>query len=670
VTTDRPSIVDLLLRAATRRWPADLRAEMLREWSAELTALPSRWRRWRFAISLAFSPAVEEAGQPARTWREELPSIGRGVQHLLLIAGAALLAVFTGEPAQLARTALIATGLDPGLQDFGPPDLGPFDWTANTVSVVALGLTAVAAYAIGRAVGRRTPITWPGPRSALAGPAITAAVTAAAVLWFADYLEDMQVGASGGTLLYTLDTAAGLAVWVIGGVAVTIAVLRRRNSGYRREGWIAAIVGGLLTLEIAAIVAVYRSAGAIGVPTSTAPLWFPLSLLDVDHSGIVFGTVDQGYVPSATIAGAAAGLTRPLLALTGFLIGYAIHARRAVPASRPAPVEPERTPGWVRTATGVVCATGIAGWAYLVGFVTPRALAMDQNGELHLWAQELREYAILLAVLGFAGRLAGRVPVALASVGAYAALVGTDSALDATGTTGPRAVAYALLAAALVTGTGWLLARRIAGPGTGDGSGRRAHATIAVLAALATPGAFVAMDSDPAPAALVVASYTVMVLLWITACTAALGSRRTPLPRLVGALLTGGPAVLLAVYAVDTGRTEPSQYAVMAGTLLVVAVSGLIRWDRSPRRLRTVGVWSALAVVAVPAGVALTYGQLAIALLVGPALMAAAGYGFPADGLPFQPGVVIVGLALGLLLSRVRLAPASDPAFEEALAAT
>ncbi len=58
-----------LLARAARRWPADLRAEMLTEWQAELHAMPGGWRRLRYAASLATSEPHRRPGivlSPAR----------------------------------------------------------------------------------------------------------------------------------------------------------------------------------------------------------------------------------------------------------------------------------------------------------------------------------------------------------------------------------------------------------------------------------------------------------------------------------------------------------------------------------------------------------------------------------------------------------------------------
>jgi hypothetical protein len=58
------------------------------------------------------------------------------------------------------------------------------------------------------------------------------------------------------------------------------------------------------------------------------------------------------------------------------------------------------------------------------------------------------------------------------------------------------------------------------------------------------------------------------------------------------------------------------------------------------------------------------YLALAPALLFGSWLMRGAGYEFPADGLPYLPGALLVGLALAALLVRplTRSRPTSSPA--------
>ncbi|GHJ47186.1 hypothetical protein Cs7R123_45280 [Catellatospora sp. TT07R-123] len=73
------------LTSAARRWPTEMRAEMLAEWRAELHAMPGTARRLRYAASLATSRPHRE---PAIVVRP-----GRNLAHMLLS-----LAVLAGVP--------------------------------------------------------------------------------------------------------------------------------------------------------------------------------------------------------------------------------------------------------------------------------------------------------------------------------------------------------------------------------------------------------------------------------------------------------------------------------------------------------------------------------------------------------------------------------------------
>ena len=65
------------LRTASRRWPAELREELYREWRAELAHLESRpgtaGERLGFALSLLASPPVRDAAGVPRGWHGVLP---------------------------------------------------------------------------------------------------------------------------------------------------------------------------------------------------------------------------------------------------------------------------------------------------------------------------------------------------------------------------------------------------------------------------------------------------------------------------------------------------------------------------------------------------------------------------------------------------------------------
>ncbi|GHJ47215.1 hypothetical protein Cs7R123_45570 [Catellatospora sp. TT07R-123] len=67
-----------LLTAAARRWPQDVREEMLAEWRAELHAMPGTARRLRFAGSLATSRPHREPAvvvRPGRTFAHTVLSL-------------------------------------------------------------------------------------------------------------------------------------------------------------------------------------------------------------------------------------------------------------------------------------------------------------------------------------------------------------------------------------------------------------------------------------------------------------------------------------------------------------------------------------------------------------------------------------------------------------------
>lgn len=70
------SLCRTLLTAAARRWPEDVRDEMLVEWRAELHAMPGTARRLRYAASLATSRPHREPAVVVRP--------GRNVAHTVL----------------------------------------------------------------------------------------------------------------------------------------------------------------------------------------------------------------------------------------------------------------------------------------------------------------------------------------------------------------------------------------------------------------------------------------------------------------------------------------------------------------------------------------------------------------------------------------------------------
>lgn len=75
-------LCDRFLTAAARRWPTELREEMLAEWRAELHAMPGTTRRLRYAASLATSRPHREPAAAARPGRD----LAHTVLSLVLVA--------------------------------------------------------------------------------------------------------------------------------------------------------------------------------------------------------------------------------------------------------------------------------------------------------------------------------------------------------------------------------------------------------------------------------------------------------------------------------------------------------------------------------------------------------------------------------------------------------
>src|SRR5439155_24269315 len=132
----------------------------------------------------------------------------------------------------------------------------------------------------------------------------------------------------------------------------------------------------------------------------------------------------------------------------------------------------------------------------------------------------------------------------------------------------------------------------------------------------------------------------------------ALAVRRSPLSRRAAVLVVGLPAVVMAAFGSASGRGAPVvTLATALGLPLLVLVLATMRLDRPARRGRTVARWTALGSAAAVVGVPLLYVQLMPAIVIGPALMNAAGYEFPVDGLPFISGALVVALPLAVLLA-------------------
>ncbi|MBX6722658.1 MAG: hypothetical protein IRY92_05385, partial [Dactylosporangium sp.] len=247
--------------------------------------------------------------------------------------------------------------------------------------------------------------------------------------------------------------------------------------------------------------------------------------------------------------------------------------------------------------------------------------------------------------------LAGRGPVVFSAVLAFVVLIAADSVFDSVDAVDVRAGMLAFVLGAAVLYGAWTLSRALRTIPSRDDV-RRSLAGFAVLAATCAPAvAFhVPVFESRLPVSFWITSGTAVGLLTIVAHTLALMAREHPIRRVVAV-----PLVLVIGGVVGYASTLHPLVA-FAAAPLTVATTWLIRPARSVR-MRTAIMLAAL-VAAIPLG----YVQLYASLMVGGSLMAAAGYSLPADGLPFLPGSILVGIPISVVVSaRVVPRPAPPP---------
>jgi hypothetical protein len=314
-----------LLRAAARRWPAELRDDLLREWKAELHVLAGRGKRWRmlrFAASLATSPAGG-------------PIVDRAVLHRRLrrTAGVLLLA----PPACVAVVVLAAAVLRVA---FGALDVR-LDWAAAVQLPIWSGLTAGMAALLALLVtraARRTVRT--GPLAAALGVVLPIGLTVTVVLAaLAGRGERGLPGTVPGLLLWLALLVPAL--WGAG-------LLARR--GRTRLAWAVGLLGALVAADAAVVLAVVSAIPATpvgpvgdGLPPDTvdrisAPLWLLTCWTD-SSLGLPRPTAWERFLITDRV------LVEPVfyLACTPYAVAYAVAAARPAPAAEPVP-EPLPSP--------------------------------------------------------------------------------------------------------------------------------------------------------------------------------------------------------------------------------------------------------------------------------------------------------------------------------------
>ncbi|GIE35638.1 hypothetical protein Ait01nite_086830 [Actinoplanes italicus] len=619
------------LRLAARRWPADLREELHREWLAELAHLEGRpgtaGRRLGFAISLLTSPPVRDAAGVPRGWAEARPALSPAAALMLT----ALFGIgVVGLTRSLLQLVFEASGREVStwLYFEGAP----------LVSTVFLVLWCVP---MGRWLGRRLPMARDG-RLGVAGPAVLAplAVLPALLVW----------GLGEGQLLPHPTTAIGAVAWT-----VLIALLGAAAARAGRPAATALVLGGVPAVAVVAtVLATVPVLLAQGLDAGLASLTmsFDTEVLRPDESGLIVQT------------GALAG---PFLAYGWLAVVYGRRAAHAPdrPIRIAEPVTAEETvraglPG-VTLAAGVTAVlTGVLAWAYTITYLTPAMPVMSEaapmpggDGEIYLWVAELRWAAILLTALGVLVATADRRSAPRAALVVAVGLLAAESVLLIQDVTGMAGLRIALLVAAVVIALGWALAGRVAPAAT------RTRTTAAAIAAAGLGPLLFGQGTPPEnhpfmPLGLPVTTTGVAVVMVLLGTVTAVTTSRYRLHPVVIALLTVVPTVILAGLGAYLGNgvsDRTSIYGVVLSLPLAVLVTAVLRRHRSRRRGRTTALWGMLTVVAVPSTIAFYLAAVMPLGFVAQILFTIDGTGYPADGLSVLPGAALLLLPAAFVLA-------------------
>ncbi|MDG4799458.1 hypothetical protein [Micromonospora sp. WMMD980] len=314
-------VAAFLLRVAVRRWPAELRAGLAREWAAELHELTRTGRRWtmlRFAASLAASRAAtapDRVPVPGRLW----PTAG-----VLLLAPPACVAVIV--------VAALVMNLAYGWLSFGV--LWATAAQLPIWSVVAAGLGVLLALVVTRAARRTVRV---GALPTALGVVLPIAATLAVVLgWFTSRAESGVAEMVPGLLLWLALLVPAL--WGAGALA---------RRGRTRAAWLVGLLGALVAADAAVVLTVVSTIPASvpavadlppgSVDRISAPPWLFTCLTDWSF-GLPRPTEWERFLITDQV------LVEPMfyLACTPYAVAYAIAvarpARAAAPAAEPAPV--------------------------------------------------------------------------------------------------------------------------------------------------------------------------------------------------------------------------------------------------------------------------------------------------------------------------------------------
>ncbi|WP_433550969.1 hypothetical protein ACQP08_24655 [Micromonospora zamorensis] len=312
---------ELLLEMAARRWPADVRDDLRREWAAELHVLAQSGHRTKM-LGFAVSLAVSRAGAPIVDRTLMRGRIGRTAAALLLSPIACVGIVLVSAYALMPIERMVT-------QDWYERLQKPL-WSAFTVGLALLLAVFAARWA------RHTALD--GPLRIALG--VVLPIGAAAVVFLSAISPDDLATFVPGLLLWL--AGLSLALWA----AASLAARSRLHAA-----WWVGVLGALAAADLAVILAVVDAisagsrAGPVSGPTPldgvdqiSAPLW-----LLVAWTGWNIG-LPQPAIPWEIfhiITNEVLAEPMLYLACTPYALAYTIRAARSVPT---APVALAPTP--------------------------------------------------------------------------------------------------------------------------------------------------------------------------------------------------------------------------------------------------------------------------------------------------------------------------------------
>ncbi|ADD41367.1 hypothetical protein [Stackebrandtia nassauensis] len=664
------SFTERCLKVAARRWPADMRDERYREWTAEMHEIRSdastsggrrAWEQLRYAFSLAASPPAPDENRVPRGWREMAPQLGQRLRPWAVLFGMGVVCSL------LAGT---ARGMVPGVlgavtgTHTDPSGERPAIITVAS-ALALLGIIVLTAW-LGVVIGRRMPLL-PDPRGRAARvvSVVGAPVAVGLGLIVIDAGQMLELTGSGAisaqTWLY------GPLLWMAMFAVVALVAVALARSGRSGVGRALGIAMSLFALEVLAVPLAYLGAASIGFRLPASPavaLWFPMSLVGgpladehLTHTGV------SQVMPMLVVA-------------SGFTLWYAIAASRVrVTAPRPAPKFAGSASLIVsRPRTGFALATaaiGLAVWAAGLAYATPAGIAMADLGDSQfmMWASELRITSIVLICVAMGLAMVGRGRPILTLFVTASGLLVSDTVLDAFDRTGITGLAGAVGFGVVVLVAAWWLGRTMLLAPPSAAMVRRGHIGIAVTAAMCAP--FILTQSTwpetasegapevPTPVVFPAVATVVLVLLTAVAGVSAVAARQRPVSTPVSVALIGLPVLVFGGLGVASGQAGLPGFGsiVMLGALLglpyTVWVLATIWWDRVRNPGRAGMAWTGIAVAAVPGTVVvIVVGVMGSTMVTGP-LMTLQGAGYPADGVSVMPGVILAAIGLGTLTSRI-----------------